>query len=121
MAQLAIFFNHQLIYDVSGKWPVAARGHGPDGYREFLVERLAISEQDFPKFIPLLTDGARVAYTPCPCGSGKQAKRCHVGAVNELISQIGRRRLRDRVLWISEMSATTSAGSDTAGSGEKVS
>ena len=121
MAQLVIFFNHQLVYDVSGKWPVAARGHGPDGYREFLAERLAISEQELPKFIPMLTDGARVAYTPCPCGSGKQAKRCHLAAVNQLISQIGRRPLRDRVLWINEMSDAISAARDTTGSSEKVS
>ena len=52
MAHLATFFNHQLLFDVSGKWPVPARGHGRDGYREFLVEKLGISQEDFPRFIP---------------------------------------------------------------------
>jgi hypothetical protein len=32
MAHLSIFFHHQLIFDVSGQWPVPARGHGRNGY-----------------------------------------------------------------------------------------
>ena len=90
MAHLAVFFNHQLLFDVSGKWPVPARGHGRHGYREFLVEKLGISPQEFSSFVPLLVDGARVVYLPCPCGSAKQAKRCHLIVVHELISKIGR-------------------------------
>jgi hypothetical protein len=59
MAHLAVFFNHQLLFDVSGKSPVPARGHGRHGYREFLVEKLGISPQEFSSFVPLLVDGAR--------------------------------------------------------------
>ena len=102
MAHLAVFFNHQLLFDVSGKWPVPARGHGRHGYREFLVEKLGISPQEFSSFVPLLVDGARVAYLPCPFGSGKQAKRCHLIVVHELISKIGRANLREQVAWIIE-------------------
>ena len=104
MAHLAIFFNHQLLFDVSGKWPVPARGHGRDGYREFLVEKLGISQEDFPRFIPLLLDGTGMAYLPCPCGSSKYAKRCHLPVINELVSKIGRTSLRERVTWINEVS-----------------
>lgn len=113
MAHLAIFFNHQLLFDINAKWPVPARGHGRDGYREFLVEKLRVSGQDFPSFIPLLLDGARVAYLPCPCGSGKQAKRCHLVVVNELLSKIGRASLREHVAWIKEAASTGSAVSET--------
>ena len=97
MAHLAIFFNHQLLFDVSGKWPVPARGHGRDGYREFLVEKLGISQEDFPRFISLLLDGAGMAYLPCPCGSGKYAKRCHLIVINKLVSKIGKTSLRECV------------------------
>jgi hypothetical protein len=45
LAHVAIFFNHQLLFDMTGIWPVPARGHGPDGYREFLTEELGISPQ----------------------------------------------------------------------------
>ena len=115
MAHLAIFFNHQLLFDVSGKWPVPARGHGREGYREFLVEKLGISQEEFPSFVPLLVDGARVTYLPCPCGSGKQAKRCHLVVVNELISRICRANLRDQVAWINEVTCPeTPTASDTA-------
>jgi hypothetical protein len=115
MAHLAIFFNHQLLFDISGKWPVPARGHGRNGYREYLSETLGIAQQEFPRFVPLLIDGARVAYLPCPCGSGKQAKRCHLAVVNELIAKIGRSRLRDQVAWINEVTSPADSGaSDTA-------
>jgi hypothetical protein len=114
MAHLSIFFHHQLIFDVSGKWPVPARGHGRNGYREFLSEALGISDQEFPRFVPLLLDRARVAYLPCPCGSGKQAKRCHLIVVNKLISTIGLARLRDQVSWINEVTwSDNPASSDT--------
>lgn len=102
MAHVAIFFGHQLLFDATTKWPIPAWGHGRDGYREFLVERLGVTEADFPNFIPLLLDGPRVAYLPCPCGSGKYAKRCHLRLVNELISRVGRSEVRGRVAWITE-------------------
>lgn len=100
LAHVVIFFNHQLLFDVSHKWPVEARGHGPDGFQEFLIEELGITADQFFDFVPLLTDGPRVAYLPCPCGSGKHAKRCHLVLINRLISKIGRSDLRSCVEWI---------------------
>jgi SEC-C motif-containing protein len=121
MAHLSIFFHHQLLFDVSGKWPVSARGHGRNGYREFLSETLGISHQEFPRFVPLLVDGARIAYLPCPCGSGKHAKRCHLVLVNKLISKIGRARLRAQVAWINEVTwPEDPAPSDRPSLGDKV-
>ncbi len=102
MARLIVFLNHQLIFDVSRKWPVAFWGHGRDGYRQYLVEQLQIADADLAKFTELLTDGRRVAYLPCPCGSGKKARFCHLAVVDELASKIGRTRLKERVLWINE-------------------
>jgi hypothetical protein len=120
MAHLAIFFNHQLLFDISGKWPVPAMGHGRDGYREFLLEKLQISQEDFARFVPLLVDGSRVAYLPCPCGSGKHAKRCHLIVVNELISKIGRAALRDQVAWINELPSEAAVASGGATAEAKV-
>jgi hypothetical protein len=115
MTHLAVFLNNQLVFDSIGKWPAVARGHGRDGYREFLLEQLGISPADFEMFIPLLTDGRRVAYLPCPCGSGKQAIRCHMPIVNRLISKIGRSTLRDQVAWIAEGEGQADRGSEGAG------
>jgi hypothetical protein len=100
IAELAIFLNCQILFDATGIWPIPSRGHGSTGYREFLVEKLGIADDLFDLFIPLLVDPYRVAYLPCPCGSGRLSRWCHGKTVNELISKIGRRELSERVVWI---------------------
>lgn len=108
IAHVVIFFNHQILFDLTGKWPVPSRAHGRAGYREFLVETLGIPDVRFEAFVPLLLDGPRVAYLPCPCGSGRHSKWCHLLKVNELISKIGWTELREYVIWI--ISASESRG-----------
>ena len=70
MAHLSIFFttNSSSMSAASGLFQPEVTG---ERYREFLSETLGISHQEFPRFVPLLVDGARVAYLPCPCGSGE--------------------------------------------------
>jgi hypothetical protein len=93
--ELAVFFDRQLIYDVTGIWPGPSYDHGIDGYLEFIRERLGDDSRFSDLLIPIITMQSEVGpNAPCPCGSGKKFKKCHRQVSERIQGEIGVGRLR---------------------------
>ena len=86
--QVAIFFEKQLIYNVLHRWPGKQRGHGEQGYREWMCEVLQIEETKLHRFIPTLLGKSCGATAPCPCDSNLKFRRCHRDRVAKIISLV---------------------------------
>lgn len=86
--ELALFFDRQLIYDVTLKWPGPAWGHGAKGYLEFAREQLSNDEVAVTLFLACLRRPLD-RNAECPCGSGRKYKRCHLGCHDTLARRIG--------------------------------
>jgi hypothetical protein len=90
--QVALFFERQLMFDASGSWAWGQRGHGVDGYIEFLEEQLG-GQQVIEAFSPLLFGKTTVSNnSKCPCGNGRNYKSCHKQNVDSIIKSVGKFR-----------------------------
>jgi SEC-C motif len=91
LEEVAIFFDKQLTCDVVGYFPGAQWGHGTAGYIEFVRELMGGNEQLLTAFTPvfagILTPGRN---SPCPCGSGRKYKRCHLDFAQRIVEQVGK-------------------------------
>jgi SEC-C motif len=93
--ELAVFFDRQLIYDLTRRWPGPSYGHGTNGYLEFIQERLGNDVRLSDVLTPVITMQTEVGpNAPCPCGSGKKFKKCHRHVSERIQGQIGVGRLR---------------------------
>lgn len=83
--QLAVFFNRQLIYDITASWPGPEYDHGTKGYVQFIREQLGNDDPLAAALLPAITLRASVGRNACcPCGGGKKFKRCHLQAVSDI-------------------------------------
>lgn len=92
--ELAVFFHRQLVFDVTQRWPGPAWDHGVFGYWQFVVEHLG-GDRQASAFIAGVSLGRN---DPCPCGSDRHYKRCHLQVHEDLARRIGPielKRLRD--------------------------
>jgi len=90
LVQLVVFFDRQLIYDLTGEWPGPAYRHEKDGYLEFIQEELGAEAYLFPFFLRAITKPGSVERNePCPCGSHKKYKHCHMGLIQKIQQRIG--------------------------------
>jgi SEC-C motif len=92
--ELALFFERQLIFDATGKWPGSEYAHGNTGYHEWIEEMLGGNEVLVIKLGPVLANQVNTTRNdPCPCDSGRKYKRCHLSTVDHI-----RRKVDARVL-----------------------
>lgn len=92
--ELAVFFHRQLVFDVTGTWPGREWDHGDNGYLEYLLEELGGDPallDALTRAVPLSSGGRNA---PCPCGSGRKYKRCHLNRVETLAHRLGSLRLQ---------------------------
>ena len=90
--QVATFFERQLIYDASpGKlWAWGQRGHGIEGYIEWVQETLGTDSSLITNFTGLLSGKEEIApNSQCPCQSGKKYKHCHSRHIVKLLTRLG--------------------------------
>jgi hypothetical protein len=93
--ELAVFFDRQLIYDLTGEWPGPSYRHGRDGYLEFIREQLGSDAALTETLIGLITMEIRIGPNDiCTCGSGKKFKKCHREVVEKIQGKIGAGRVR---------------------------
>jgi hypothetical protein len=87
--ELAVFWDRQLIYDVTGDWPGPQYDHGRDGYKQFFDEELGDSELT-SQLLPIITYELDLGRNDaCLCKSGKKYKKCHEVAVKDLQRRVG--------------------------------
>jgi hypothetical protein len=98
--QLAFFFDRQLIYDVTGKWPGPAWAHGAPGYWEFVVESLGGAAE--AEWFALAKFGTFSRNEPCPCGGGRKYKQCHLSRHDMLARRIKPETRAALVKWRAE-------------------
>ena len=97
LLEVLVFFDRQLIYDVTESWPGPAYDHGWRGYREFIMEEFGCEVNVTRKLFPSIIKRQSVGRNePCPCGSGSKYKRCHLSLVECIQDRIGTGQL----LWM---------------------
>jgi hypothetical protein len=90
--QVSTFFERQLILDASPdkRWAWGQRGHGIEGYLEFIQDELGGDSSIVSNFAGLLSGSKEIALSSdCPCHSGKKYKYCHAATVARLIGHLG--------------------------------
>jgi hypothetical protein len=80
--QLLAFYHRQLMIEagVVDAFPGPQRGHGGFGYVDYLKEAWSTDEPTLRRLRFALA-GKQDPKSICPCGSGRQYRRCHQGAV----------------------------------------
>lgn len=82
-----VWFDKRLIYERTGKWPGPAEKHGTQAKIDLILEKAGLQESQSVKtwvdqiYNSALQDGRYMSldvYGPCPCGSGKALKFCHL-------------------------------------------
>ena len=96
------YLEKQVIYDLNGgNWPGPDEPHGGVAFARFFLEealgpRRQTGGEVFNRLLNMLYSergvGPKVGRNmPCPCGSGKKAKKCHGGAYSAARSNLFRR------------------------------
>lgn len=80
--QLLVFYHRQLMMEagVVDVFPGPQRGHGGFGYLDYLKESWATDDATVRRLRFALA-GKQDPKSVCPCGSGRQYRRCHQGHV----------------------------------------
>lgn len=92
--ETAVFFERQLIFDATGKWPGKEYSHGAKGFLNWIQEMLDGDERMIAVFRHVLSGSSKVERNQmCPCISGRKYKKCHLGIINEI-----RRKIRLSIL-----------------------
>jgi hypothetical protein len=93
--QLAIFFDKQLTYDLTGDWAWPAYAHEVEGYVEFVKEQLGNDMALVEALLRVITLKTSVGPNEqCPCASGTKFKKCHLPIVEKIQSRIGIARIK---------------------------
>lgn len=70
-------------------WPFGERSHGRAGIIESYGEMLhADDEHVIVRYVEYLSKPNLKGHWPCPCGSGKKLRQCHLALVKELREKI---------------------------------
>jgi hypothetical protein len=85
LRDLVLFLQQQLIFDATGRFPGPEWAHGRAAYAQHLIDLL----DDVPlerrhTFLDAVWDGKAERNWPCPCGSTRKVKRCHLDQIAEI-------------------------------------
>jgi hypothetical protein len=87
--ELAMFFERQLIFDATGKWPGGEYDHGYKGYLEWIKEILDGDERLLALLGPVIGNQSRITRNDrCPCGGKRKYKRCHLAIVDRIRKEV---------------------------------
>ena len=79
LIEVGLFFIQQLVFEQSGSWPGPQRPHGVKGYLEYLKVQFETDERGVAALLAVLADKTVIGRNgPCPCGSGRKFKGCHL-------------------------------------------
>ncbi len=94
VAETAAFFRRQLICDVRGKYPGPQRAHGGLGTLEALAASLGEARLVLLFRKTLLFEGECGHNAPCPCGSRRKYKRCHLAVLQAIRQRVNQEAMR---------------------------
>jgi hypothetical protein len=94
VAEIAAFFRRQLICDAMGEYPGPQRAHGDDGTYEALAARLGGAPRVALFQEALLFQGECGCNAPCPCGSRRKYKKCHLSVLQSIRARMSQDALR---------------------------
>jgi len=80
-AFLAFFAQHRDMFDEDEPEPVRETSAGEDGVKVTITAPYVVFDDEAPTRTPAMRDVGR--NDPCPCGSGKKYKKCHLDADQE--------------------------------------
>jgi hypothetical protein len=96
--RVSVFCEDQLTYEVVGRFPYGEWAHGEAGYAEYLFESLGRDSRIMDAMAARPDVGAFPSRNAsCLCGSRIKFKRCHMGALEAALHQLGARHFRDAV------------------------
>jgi hypothetical protein len=89
--QLALFYERQLIMALNpeASWPGGGWGHNEHGYIEYLRREWGLSDAAMRRMASAFAS-RRHTKSSCPCGSGRQYRRCHLAKVEQFRSRAHR-------------------------------
>ena len=71
------------------KWPFGERSHGEAGIIESYSELLGTREEAaIIQYVECLSKPNLKGHWPCPCGSGKKLRQCHLPFINDLRQKV---------------------------------
>lgn len=83
------FFLYQALTERGGRWPWGERQHGRSGLLESYGEMLGLSDSALiPAYLGCLSRREIKGHWPCPCGSSKKLRQCHVDQLRNLHERI---------------------------------
>ncbi len=83
------YFICQSLVEGGDPWPMEELGHGPDGIRTSYAELLGTDDISVIRnYVACLAAKQAKGHWPCPCGSGKRLRNCHLKQVVELRMKI---------------------------------
>lgn len=83
------YFIGFCLVEMGEPWPFGQRSHGAEGIFEYYGELLGTDDrQTLVRYIECLSKPTLKGYWDCPCGSGKQIRKCHFPLLNDLRAKI---------------------------------
>lgn len=85
------FFLSQTWFEQTGEWPFDERSHGAKGIAESISQLLGfdVNEQQANLYSQAISAKKVKGHWPCPCGSNKKLRDCHLDEVISLREQLG--------------------------------
>lgn len=77
------YFLGQFWFEKTGNWPFGERAHGMAGMEEAYADALGIANRrkDILYHLRVLRMPRPKGHWPCPCGSGRQLRKCHAAEI----------------------------------------
>lgn len=95
MLDVICFLDQQLIYDRIGRFPGPQWPHRENAYALHVIEQLS---REVPSAAQGIWEAARAAQlsrnAPCPCGSRRKVKHCHLDLLRDVGAVAARHNLR---------------------------
>ncbi|MEM9617925.1 MAG: SEC-C metal-binding domain-containing protein [Pseudomonadota bacterium] len=91
------FFLSQIHFEQTKEWPFDERSHGAKGVAESISSMIGfdLDEQQANRYAQAISAEKVKGHWPCPCGSSKKLRECHLEQIIEIRERLGVECLRE--------------------------
>ena len=83
------YFLGQCVVEAGGAWPFSEHRHGLNGVIDFYKERFGTDDAKVVvRLLELVVSGRFKGHWPCPCGSGKKLRKCHLPGLLDVANRM---------------------------------